>query len=105
MQKRLRREVLGTLSVAAGFMLAGCSSDGGDSDDTGDNGASLDLNLTVGELPDAFESLRVEFSGFSLFTETQGESPAVHGCLSPTSHRLIFNSALDKSQDDGGISC
>jgi len=97
MQKRLRREVLGTLSVVAGFMLAGCSSDGGDSDDTGDDGdssgddggegddtgddgdgsgndggegASLDLNLTVGELPDAFESLTVEFSGFSLFTAT-----------------------------------
>jgi len=38
--------------------------------DAGDDGASFDLNLTVGELPDAFESLTVEFTGFSFFSTT-----------------------------------
>lgn len=36
----------------------------------GDDGASFDLDLTVDQLPDAFESLTIEFTGLSFFTMT-----------------------------------
>lgn len=47
----------------------GGGSDGSDSSDGGD-GASFDLDLTVDQLPDAFESLVIEFTGFDTFSMT-----------------------------------
>ena len=99
MQKKLRREVLGTLSVAAGFMLAGCSSDligggdnNGDGDSSGDNGETdtatpqcADTGIVV-EDPDgsthcvaAVESDQSIEEYYGHDTETQNSSTLVDG--------------------------